>query len=173
MTVHIDLAKAQSLIAECIKDRGEEYEYEKEGSSCKYVHNVKQVMSQNEYEYEDDFSEATPGCLIGLALSKAGVPLDFMGGARNENGSMDVTQAAADAGLITFTHEADAYFANCQSSQDSGAPWGKAAEAAARGMQLDKQFDYSKPGAPKFIGFQEVEGASLTEESEDEDDLDW
>lgn len=160
MTVHIDLAKAQSLVAECVAERGADYTYEKEGSTCKYVHNVGQVMGANEYEYEDDFAEATPGCLIGLALSKAGVPLDFMGGHRNMNGSMDMMMHAAQAGLITFTEEADNYFANCQSSQDSGAEWGKAAEAAARGKQLDKSFDYNdyENGNPKFLGFVEQDG---------------
>lgn len=157
MTVHIDLAKAQSLVAECIAERGADYTYEKEGSTCKYVHNVGQVMGQNEFEYEDDFSEATPGCLIGLALSKAGVPLEFMGGNLNMDGSMDMMKHAAEAGYITFTDQADNYFANCQSSQDSGAEWGKSAEAAARGRQLDKKFNYDGI-EPEFIGFEEEDG---------------
>jgi hypothetical protein len=163
MTVHIDLAKAQSLVAECIAERGEDYVYEKEGSTCKYVHNVGQVMGENEFDYEDDFTDATPGCLVGLALSKVGVPLEFMGGSRNMDGSMDLMKAVADAGYITFTEQADAFLANCQSSQDGGAPWGTVLEPASKGKQLDRHYDYSQyeNGEPKFIGFREVEGSPV------------
>ena len=160
MTVHIDLAKAQSLVAECIAERGEDYVYEKEGSTCKYVHNVGKVMGENEYEYEDDFSEATPGCLVGLALLKAGVPLSFMGGSRNMDGSSDLLRAASDYGVITFDDQVDSYFANVQASQDNGAEWGKSAEAAIRGKQLDKKYNYSNyvNGEPEFLGFEEEDG---------------
>jgi hypothetical protein len=163
MTVHIDLAKAKALVEECIAERGEKHVYEKEGSTCKYVHNVGQVMGENEFEYEDDFSEAVPGCIVGLALSKAGVPLEFMGGSRNMDGSNDLLDAAQRHGHLTYTDQAEAFLGNCQASQDGGAEWGEAAKQAALGNQLDKEYNYSNyvDGEPEFVGFRVIPGAPI------------
>lgn len=139
--INIDLDKAKALVDECIAERGAEYVYEKEGSSCKYVHGIEEVLV-NEWETKDDFTHATPGCLVGAALHKAGVPLEKMGTPyRNDQGSFDLVENLTEDGLISMSQEANNFFGNCQASQDSGAQWGPAAQAAARGNQLENTYD--------------------------------
>lgn len=166
--IEIDLAKAKSLIAECIEERGEEYKYEKEDgtSSCRYVHGIEEIPTDEDcFDYEDSYTNATPGCLIGLALHKAGVPLEELGkGLRNESGSIDLLAKLERENLVKVTFAASNYFANAQSSQDGGAPWGKSADAAARGKVLESK--YSASGMKLEGEFIECSDWAVSEEND-------
>lgn len=154
--LNLDLKKAQELVAECIAEKGEDYVYEKEGSSCKYVHDVTSAWDNHAELYEISFESATPGCIVGAALHKGGIPLDVMGADNmNDNGSMDLLNKLAEKGLVTFTEHADNYLANVQTSQDGGAPWGRSAEAAARGRRLTEEYDEFGQRTGDFV---ELEG---------------
>lgn len=148
--IDIDIDRAKALVQECIAERGAEYTYEKEGYSCKYVHGV--GYDEDEWgDGEENFSNATPGCLVGAVLHKAGVPLEKMGTyARNDEGSYDLIEHLTADGLVHVSQEANNFLGNVQSSQDAGAPWGQAAEVAARGMILDRTYDYSV--SPRVAG---------------------
>lgn len=149
--IDIDLDKAKALVDECIAERGAEYVYEKEGSSCKYVHGVEEILV-NEWETKDDFTHATPGCLVGAALHKAGVPLESMGTHyRNDQGSFDLVEHLTEEGLISVSQEANNFLGNCQASQDAGAPWGPAAQAAATGHQMENTYDESGHKTGEFV----------------------
>lgn len=141
--IDIDIDRAKALVNELIAERGADYVYEKEGSSCKYVHGVK----YDEAEWGDgqeSFSEAVPGCLVGAVLHRAGVPLDQMGTySRNEEGSYDLIEHLTADELVNVSREANNFLSNVQSSQDAGAPWGVAAEMAAQGKILGRTYDYS------------------------------
>jgi hypothetical protein len=142
--IDIDLDKAKALVDECIAERGAEYVYEKEGSSCKYVHGVDESIEDEWGDTVENFTNATPGCLVGAVLHKAGIPLDKMGTySRNDEGSYDLIEHLTSDELVTVSQEANNFLGNVQSSQDAGAPWGQAMEAASRGMILDRQYDYS------------------------------
>lgn len=157
--IDIDLDRAKALVNECIAERGAEYVYEKEGSSCKYVHNVGERVANEYGETEDDFSEATPGCLVGAALHRAGVPLERMGiWSRNDDGSYDLIEKLTAEGLVSVTQEANNFLGNCQSSQDNGVPWGQAAEAAARGKEFRKVYDENNQHTGEF---KECDGAMV------------
>lgn len=144
--IEIDLDRAKALVNECIKERGSDFVYKKEdnASSCLYVHGVNREWDEVQEEYTIlDFDKATPGCLVGSALHKAGVPLDKMGDERrNESGSYDlIRDLELREELIKIDEQAISYFANVQASQDVGAPWSRAAEAAAEGQVLHPERD--------------------------------
>lgn len=141
--IDIDIDRAKALVQECIAERGAEYTYEKESNSCKYVHGV--GYDEDEWgDGEENFSNATPGCLVGAALHRAGIPLESMGTYyRNDQGVYDLIEHLKSDGLLAMSEEASNFFGNAQSSQDAGVPWGKAAEMAAQGKILDRTYDYS------------------------------
>jgi hypothetical protein len=154
--IDIDIDRAKALVQECIAERGAEYKYEKEDASCKYVHGVEQVWNDELEEYEDEsFDSATPGCLVGAALHKAGIELFNLGTSdRNDDGSYDLIEKLTSEGLVTVSQEANNFLGNCQASQDAGAPWGRSAEEAARGMQLENTYDESGHKTGEFVARQ-------------------
>lgn len=153
--ITIDLDKAQALVAECIAERGEDYVYTKdEGThSCQYVHGVSDVWNEDTEEYEQvSFDDATPGCLVGMALHKAGIPLESLGSReRNEDGSFDLISKLESDGLVWVSMEAQNYLGNAQCSQDLGVPWKRAAEAAARGKSLEHTYDGTGRKTGEFV----------------------
>ena len=132
--LNLDLEKAKELVGLAIAERGDDYVYPNPGQ-CRNVDNISyDVWDDNEEEYVASFDGATPGCLVGHALFLGGIPLSTMGAnGVNDEGSDDLLSHLRNLDLITCDSSAMAYLANVQSSQDSLAPWGKAAEAAARG----------------------------------------
>jgi len=143
--LHVDLKRAQELVAESIESRGADYEYPKQDGTCYYVHGTR-VWDEDEERYVMDFSTATPGCLVGDALKRGGIPLEVMGGEYNDTSSNELLRKLQEGGWLTYTDSASAYLGNAQASQDNGAPWGMAASAAARGEILDKVYEYDTDG---------------------------
>lgn len=155
MTVHIDFEKAQSLVAECIAERGEDYVYQKQAaSSCMYVHGIVEIpVDEDSYDYTEDFSKATPGCIVGAVLHKAGVSLEDLGkGSRNESGSFDLISNLEYDELVTVSDQAQNYLANAQTSQDRGVPWGVSAKGAAEGKSFYVDYDMSGKSTGKYEG---------------------
>lgn len=110
--ITIDLARARELINECIDDRGEDYVYEKpSGSSvCLYVHH-----------YEEGVSSA--GCIVGMALNKAGIPLDEIDTQMNASHLLRLLE---DNEMLEVSNNAVEYLQYVQDRQDKGATWADA-----------------------------------------------
>jgi hypothetical protein len=121
----LNFNKAKSLVEESIASRGEDYVYQKNGNSCAYVHNIGDVWDAENERFEDDFSSATPGCLVGDALKRGGIPLETMGGDVNTEGSDSLLTLLSWRRHLTYTEKASLYLNNLQTSQDNGATWGE------------------------------------------------
>lgn len=157
--LYLDLKKAQDLVAEAVAEKGEGYVYEKEGYSCLYVHGIDSVWNPETEEYEKSFDDATPGCIVGNALKRGGVPIEALGtGMHNDSDVSSLLNFLQKKEFVTFSDTAKSYLYNVQSSQDLGVPWGIAAEAAARGKTMDIRYDEN--GQPTGEYF-ENDGASL------------
>jgi len=137
----LDMDKAKELVSLAIAEKGEEYVYQREGTVCSYVHQVGEVWDEESDTYEEDYSSAVPGCLVGHALHLGGISLEVLSG-YNLDGSHDLLSALKRANEIgEVSDRAAHYLAQVQGSQDNAAPWGLANEAALRGKMLYKKFD--------------------------------
>lgn len=144
--LHVDLQRAKELVAESIAARGADYEYEKQGGSCLYVH-AEEVWDEDNERYVLDYSTAVPGCLVGDALKRGGIPLEAMGGEYNNDvDSNELLSKLQARDFLTYTDSAAAFLANAQTSQDKGAPWGAAVAAAADGDTLEKVMEHDTDG---------------------------
>lgn len=132
----LDLAKAQFLVDQAIKQRGEDYKYEKQGFSCLYVH-PSEVWNEEYEEYDLNYEDATPGCLVGLAFIKAGVPTTEFESCNDEDSRALVRHLKREGFIESATEDAQQFLYNAQASQDNGHSWGVAVEAANRGKYLD------------------------------------
>lgn len=123
MTITIDRDKALDLLKQAVAQRGEDFTYEMpepDEGTCLYWHEA----------------EAGPGCIVGLALSIAGVPNDVLAAFdRNEpgdEGGSSIYSLANRGNLsengIEVTPSALAVFGCTQRAQDQGATWGTAVE---------------------------------------------
>lgn len=127
--LELDLEKAQFLVDQAIKQKGEEYTYEKdEYGNCAYVHYDEIVVGGpdewGDVQKEPDLSTCKMGCLVGAALIKGGIePAWFVEAGMNTEFASDVLESLHYANLISYTEEARAYLARLQESQDKGAPW--------------------------------------------------
>lgn len=157
--LYLDFEKAQQLVNEAIAEKGEDFIYQKEGSSCHYVHGVTKAWDSYKEDYVSTFDDATTGCLVGHALKLGGVPLEAMGtGYRNDADSDSLLNKLGLTGFVTTLEKAKWYFSNLQQSQDLGVPWGMAAEAAARGKVVDPVVDHNGDPTGEYT---ESDGTSL------------
>jgi hypothetical protein len=131
----LDLTKAQFLVDQAIKQRGEDFKYEKNGGSCQYVHAIK-TYNEDTYSAEYDYENGKPGCLVGLALIKAGVPLSEFQWCNDEDSNSAINHLRREGYIKESSEEARHYLYNIQTSQDNGHAWGVAREAANRGKYL-------------------------------------
>lgn len=112
--IHINEETAIKLLHQAIEQRGGDYVYERSGeAACLYVH-------------EED-GKKVAGCIVGLALVDAGVPLETM----DENptsvpAASGLLRQLAVHGLLTYTESAAIIFDNVQTRQDLGVPWQEA-----------------------------------------------
>lgn len=124
MTEVIDAARAVELLEKAVAERGEQYVYAKvfdasapewsvpHGYVCVYV----------------DPADGQPSCMVGLALSLAGVTTE-------ELLNVNDTSAASLPGerlSVEVSPAAATVFENAQQMQDMGATWGNALAAARR-----------------------------------------
>lgn len=133
----LSFKKAQELVAEAIAAKGDGYVYEKQGHSCQYVHNVGKVWNDLVEGYEHEFSDATPGCLVGDALKRGGIPMEVLGHSDiNDGGSDELLSLLRNKDFLRVSERARYYLSDLQTSQDYGVPWGKASELAKQGKQM-------------------------------------
>lgn len=160
--LYLDFEKAQQLVNEAIAEKGEDYVYEKEGNSCHYVHGITKAWDSLQEDYVSAFDDATTGCLVGHALKLGGVPLEAMGaGHRNDSDANNLLSKLEQTGFITVVDKVRWYLNNLQQSQDLGTPWGKAAEAAARGKVLEPALELKDGAYVRSGTYTESDGVSL------------
>jgi hypothetical protein len=117
-SVKIDRDEAVRGLRLALEARGETYVYPRKDNMCNYVHN------------------GVPDCLVAEALHQIGVPmetLDWMQVNLSEIGEYDGEEdryIVAAAPSVDITPEAVEVFANAQSAQDVGTPWGEAVAEA-------------------------------------------
>lgn len=92
-------------------------EHQRSALTCFYVHT------------DEDGDNAAPGCLVGAALHKLGVPLDVLSGYEGK----DAYRAASN--LLTLPSDeqrnsALQFLSAAQSYQDGGLPWGESLRMA-------------------------------------------
>lgn len=151
--LHLDMEKAKSLVDQAIAEQGEDHVYEKaDAMTCLYVHGDEEVWDDESETYTSHPENLRPGCLVGYALNKGGIPLDVMyhSGA-NDEGSASILHSLYETGFLSHTEEASRYLANLQTAQDAGATWGAAREAALAGQTLEPERDKDGQPTGKFV----------------------
>jgi hypothetical protein len=117
----IDVSYAYDLLREALKVRGEDYVDPNSGGSWGCV-NV---------AVDPETGDLCPSCIVGHALSIAGVPLEFLH--RNNGSASSVVHRWRDneeAKDIEITKGAVIVFRAAQHIQDSGGTWGDAVRNA-------------------------------------------
>lgn len=119
--IYIDAERAIELLRECVTERGADYVYTPEdtgisladrpGQSCLNWHRTADV----------------PGCIVGLALNKAGVTGEDFRDAHSDGDGAD--SATSDLPMVFATKRASRMLGYVQERQDRGAPWGEAVDA--------------------------------------------
>lgn len=117
--INITLAYAKELIDECITERGEGYKYERPLTvdSCSYVHPT-----------EDGGKE--PGCGVGMALNKAGVPLDVLEEYESINAQRVLELLVQNGHVQSYESWAARFLDIFQTNQDNGWTWAESRETA-------------------------------------------
>lgn len=147
----LTLARAAELLDECVQERGADYSYlpvevTPEGrpvkvQNCYYVHTAVQQQDAARSSRDcgmdapdvPDDAPPVPGCLIGLALHKHGVPLDRMTWV---TGASDLLYDLQQDGVLDFEKGVSNLFDDAQFHQDSGKTWGDAVDKAVTRMNL-------------------------------------
>lgn len=144
--LELNLAKAKELIGLAIDEYGADYVYPYD--DCQYVLNAGDVLTLNsagsearEVErYSDErILETVPGCGVGVALHKAGIPLGQMGFGSDAHGLLG---DLAERGLVKYTKAASEYLNTFQGQQDTEQTWKIARQVADKHL-TDKAYIYS------------------------------
>lgn len=138
--MYLNLAKAQELIAEAVKAKGEDYVYPHAqaagyGSDCKYAEIVEN-LSDNSWEY-------VPSCIVGHAFVLGDVmsAADLYDSYYNESGAdMLIEEMKENEILEGCDDDALAFLGRVQASQDRARPWGEALKMAL----AKKAWDWNK-----------------------------
>lgn len=118
--IHITLDRAVDLLREAVAERGENYVYEYPENamgSCVYV--------VTDYGDNDELIPVAPSCIVGTAMHKAGVPLDFMAqSAINSSSSQSLREELMREAVADWDEGAALLFQWAQKYQDDSNPWG-------------------------------------------------
>ena len=135
----ITLSVAKELVDKAIALRGKEFIYQRgRKADCMYVHHD-EVWNDVREDYEPADNGAQPGCLVGLALSLHGVPLESM----EDHEGTDATgllEALENDNVVTYDGDAARFLYRAQVAQDRGESWGFA-RGEATGLIDDEKFD--------------------------------
>lgn len=132
-TLELTLEKAKSLVDEVIKEKGSDFVYKRlPGEDCKYVHEGF-TWDVDVEDYVSDEGTYEPGCIVGYALHKAGIPLVMLEKNEGASASYALDRLEQD-GLLTCTPEASRFLEGVQDLQDSGRTWGTARDETLRKM---------------------------------------
>lgn len=114
MTIMINEEEAVKLLTAAVEERGSDFVYEKPDgeSTCLYVHQ------------DPTTGNVSPGCMVGLALNRAGIPLNVMQG--DLSSAKGLLLALKRSGYVNYTSAASNIFSEVQHRQDTGIPWGDA-----------------------------------------------
>lgn len=133
--IKIDVRKAITALSEAVAEKGSEYIYQPlPAHGCVYVHFDAQPNPQTG-NYEKVNLE--PGCLVGNALIRLGVPAEAFFGDGENHGSINEGMDALGAllrlearGILEFDNDVDSIFQAAQNVQDDQKSWGLALNAA-------------------------------------------
>jgi hypothetical protein len=118
MAIHITLEWAKKAVEGAMKERGADFVYEKPNAAkeCLYVH-----------------ADNTPGCIVGLVLHNAGVPLSTL--AKYEGtAARALIICLLDEQVVDSADSEALYFLDAlQMHQDDTTPWGDAYSNAVEG----------------------------------------
>lgn len=128
MSITIDKDRALELLREAVNERGADYVYTDEygdlDGRCFYVE-------------RDEQGNKVPGCIVALALNKAGVTIDqllTLGDSGEVHGASstasELCQTLNTEGVAEIDRNALTLFGLAQSKQDRGDTWGDALQSA-------------------------------------------
>jgi hypothetical protein len=136
VTTHIDYDKAIELLKAAVEKRGTDYVYNPGGyGTCSYNAQAGRLEGKDDGPLLDENGNKNPGCIVGYALYDLGVDLNRVGSGSFRS-IITFPKASDNSAMlrsdedITFSFEATFAFERAQRSQDDGATWGKALEAA-------------------------------------------
>jgi hypothetical protein len=119
--ITINLERARTLLAEAVKTQGRDFVYNPGGEyECEYTPVLRLAN-------EPERPNQKTGCLIGVALSLAGVNVKTLCGS--------VSLSAAEwkrGGVVDLQGFTAEYFRLAQREQDAGSTWGDAFDTAER-----------------------------------------
>lgn len=121
--IKIDADRAARLLMEAVEERGHGFVYERMSptATCLYVHK----------ETGAPESEWTPGCIVGLALKRAGIALSDMASCEGKSSS-ELINILTHKEKIQVSNAARGIFTAAQTAQDDGRTWGYAVMTALR-----------------------------------------
>ncbi len=125
--ISITTERALELLTECVAERGEEYVYTSEGD---VTNRYPDITPACYYVHQDSDGVKSPGCIAGLALHKAGVPLDVL----EEHERMtanSLLRSLRSLGIIDYDDDAAYALRRAQVIQDDGGTWGAALARAS------------------------------------------
>jgi hypothetical protein len=137
--LHLDLATARRLVNEAVAEKGKDYIYP--FNACVYA-----VEADTMYGYVDDdgsfqgdavTTEAGPACIVGVALHKGGVPLEWLLRNAYNGAASEILLDGKRGGLLTFSEDAAEWLTVVQGEQDAGMPWGRAVGLADRVKEVE------------------------------------
>lgn len=123
--IELTMERTKGLLAEAVAERGEDYVYTtpsgktpdgEGGTNCFYVHYDKGG---------ERLPEPVAGCIAGLVLHKAGLPLDTL--SEHENSPVDIVLShLTGAGEVGAESGVQRLLRDVQRRQDKGVAWGQA-----------------------------------------------
>lgn len=127
--INLDYKTALKFLQDAIEERGEDFVYLPEGDACLYVHDNR------------DGTGSIPGCIVGLALNKAGIDLELLrrfdidGGttANQVLSNLETSEELTVLDASTYT-----LYNIVQRRQDSGHTWGESLKYAKAIVEQEK-----------------------------------
>jgi hypothetical protein len=123
-TIFIDQARALKLMDQAVEERG--------GSFVYYDQFAESYREYGTCRYQVD---GQPACLVGLALSKAGLTVEELELLEGSSIQASYEQGRLPAERLEITHEALKVLELAQTLQDNDATWGEALESARSEVQ--------------------------------------
>jgi hypothetical protein len=126
----IDEHRAIKLLRECVAERGESYVYPYQQCRNAFVQGDTYQLTGGLGDTK--FTGPTqPGCMVGLAMFNAGVPVDELSGHAHPMDAFDLADHLHEKGWGISTKAASVFRA-AQQQQDVGDTWAGALAAATQ-----------------------------------------
>ena len=137
MTITLTVPTVFQALRDAVDEKGRTFVYEQEPhlGGCAYVHNVdvEEDADDNTVHVLTDDSE--PGCLVGNALHRLGVPLTAFLRHNSDSDAGEILDVLYREGLIRFNGDDEGLLIrrslmSAQAKQDAGNEWSVALVAA-------------------------------------------